>query len=237
MPLIAAIPAIVGGVTSVVSAVKNSNAQKKQLALQQQAVDKQNQVIDQQMEGSKLAYDYAKEFFPKINEYLSPVGNRARRIFTGDATAINEEIRPEMDNYLNSVRQQEQYLNAYSSRGTTGTRLIDSFFRKSADVANMRSQARSNAGNTLQNLGSIYANIASANLANASGSSASANNALTAQQSIAAGQLNALRSEGQGIGRSIGQLLGLFNWRAKSLGDFFGMSGSSGRPRVVGSGG
>lgn len=234
MPVLPFVPLIVGGVTSVAGAISNKKAQNKQQQIQEQAISKQNELIDQQKEGSKLAYDYAKQFFPRVNEFLNPVAQRAKNIFTGDAQAINEEIAPEANAFLTNVSNQEKDLTTFSSRGTVGTKLIDSFFRKSAELANMRSTARTNAGTTMQNLGSIFANLASANLANASGSAASASNQLLGQQQLASQNLQSLRSEGTSIGKSIGQLIGLFNWQAKSVGDFFGTSGGgSTRPRRV----
>lgn len=222
MPVFAAIPAIIGGVSAIVGAKKASNNAKQQNAILQQQTNQQQQLIDEQVKGAEQARGYSREFFDSAKTNLNQSNDYWQKIFGGDRNKINELLAPEMNQYLSSANSVEKALNIFGNRGNVGDRLIGSEFTKAANLAGARLNLKNQSVGQIQNLGQIFGNLGLSTGASAAGQTANASAALGGQQNITLTRLQGYQNQAAGFGQNIGQLLGAFNWQAKSVGDFFG---------------
>ena len=223
MPIVAAIPAIIGGVTSVVGSVKASKNAKKQTDILQQQTNQQQTLIDQQKKGSELAYSYANEFLPKAKQNLGLVNDYWKKIFSGSRNEVNEALAPEINSYLQNSASVEKNLMNFGNRGNVGDRLIGAEFTKARDLAGARLGLKNQSIGKIQDIGSLLSQLGLNSLASASGQSSNASAILSGQQGITLQQLAGAQQQSAGFGAGLGQLLGAFNWKASSVSDFFGM--------------
>lgn len=231
MPVFAAIPAIIGavsGVAGVVGGVKASKNASKQTDILQQQVSQQQQLIDEQKLGAQQARQYANDFMPMAKKNLTQVNDYWLKMFGGDRNAINEALAPEMNNYLAGTANAERNLAQFANRGNIGDRLIGLNFTKAANLAGARVNQKNASVGKLQDIGTLFGNLGLSSLASASGQTTSAMQGIQGNQQVTMGLLNRADQQSSSMGASLGQLVNAFNWKASSLGEFFGMPKSSG---------
>lgn len=225
MPIVAAIPAIIGGVSAVVGGVSASKKAKQQQQILQQQTNQQQQLVDEQVKGATMARGYAAEYLPKAASFLDKTGDYWSKLFSGDKATVNTAMAPEVNSYLGNSRNAEMSLYNQSARGTTGDRLIDLTFKRAGDLFGMRANQKNNAATALQNIGSIYGQMGQNFLSNASGTTSAASGALQGMTNNTMQMYNGYNQQAGGIGQGLGQLLSAFNWKAGNVKDFFGGGG------------
>lgn len=223
---IAAIGAIVGAGSSLFGAISANKKANQALDEQKRLNDANIGLINQQKESSAFALQNAKQFLPQATGYLDTVGNVYKKIFSGNRDSVNQQLAPDINSYLSNMSSADRNLRIFSGRGAIGDRLINSDFTKSANLANMRLGARQQAGGVLQNLGSIYGQLGLNSLAIGGNQAASASAALTSLSNQAFQSYLYNDQKGSQFGSNLSTLLGSFNWKAKSIKDFFGSSGA-----------
>lgn len=225
IPIIGAIAAATSAGAGVIGAVNANRNAKKQLSIEEQLANSQKELIAQQKKGAELAYGQAQQFLPKGAEYLDLVGTNWKKIFSGNRDAVNATLAPDVNNYLGSMAGTNRNLNLFAGRGAVGDRLISQMTQSNNYLSNLRFGARNSAATNLQNLGSIFNNAGLNALSISSGQAANASATLLGQQQIALGQAANYQNQAGQMGASLGTLLNAFNWKAKNVGDFFGLGG------------